>query len=68
MHIIDTILKIQESRNRSTQIQAMIVTSGIRKIQGAPLTSLSKKKTKVKAGNEGRGKGELSSNMNKIMT
>lgn len=67
MHIIDTSLRIQKNRKRSTQTQHMIVTSGNRKQQEAPFTSPPKKKIKVKAGNEGRGKEESSRNINKIM-
>lgn len=58
MHIIDMILKIQKNRKRSNLTQGMIVMNGMRKMPEEALTSPSKKRIRVKAGNADRGKGE----------
>lgn len=67
MHIIDTILKIQKKRKKSIPITDMIVTNGKKKMQEGQSTFHFRKRTKVRAGKEGKEKGELSNSTNKPM-
>jgi hypothetical protein len=66
MHTIGLILRIRTNMKRTIRIQDMIVMNGKRKMLVGQLIFRSKKKIKVKAGDEEREKEDLSNSMNKI--
>ncbi len=66
MHTIGLILRIRTNMKRTIRIQDMIVMNGKSKMLVGQLISHSKKKIKVKAEGEERGKEDLNNSMNKI--